>query len=111
MKPSPSLLATVIAFIVCFSQVMADDKPAAKSYEGTLETGVMSIGGETTGTVLHTKSDGDYELDLGGKKELLDAADKLNGKKVVVTGDYKPKPGVEVKERRIIEVQTLKAGE
>jgi len=69
--------------------------------------GVMAIGGETTGVVLKTKESGVYELDLGRNKELEKAAEALNGKSVVVVGVYKPREGVEVRERRIIEVKTL----
>ena len=86
-----------------------EEKQSAKTYEGTLQTGVMAIGGETTGTILKTKSDGVYELQLK-TDELRKLAESLNGKIVVVTGEYKPRPGVEIRERRIIEVETLKEG-
>ena len=84
------------------------EKQVAKAYVGTLQTGVMAIGGETTGTILKTKDSGAYELDLQGKADLQKTADALNGKKVVVEGNYKPRPGVEVKERRIVVVKSLK---
>ena len=86
----------------------ADGKQAAKTFEGTLQTGIVAVGGETTGIVLKTKAHGQYELDLKKDDKLLKLADKLNGKKVVVEGDYKPRPGVEVKERRIILVKSIK---
>jgi hypothetical protein len=86
---------------------MADEKAAEKTYEGTLETGMMAIGGETTGTILKTK-DGQFELDVQGKADLQKAVESLNGKKVTVVGVYKPKAGVEVKERKIILVSSLK---
>ena len=89
-----------------------EGKPApAKTYTGTLKTGVMAIGGETTGITLTTADDGIYELDLGADKELKKKADELNGKKVTVVGEYKPKEGVEKKERRIIATKSLGAAE
>ncbi len=88
------------------------EKPApAKSYTGTLKTGIVAIGGETTGITLTTADSGVYELDLGADKELKKKAEDLNGKKVKVVGDYKPRPGVEKKERRIIVTTSLSAAE
>jgi len=76
------------------------------TYTGTLRTGMMAIGGETTGVLLETSA-GTFELDLRQSEEANAKAESLNGKKVVVTGDYRPRAGVEVKERRIIVVRTL----
>jgi len=75
---------------------------------GTLKTGIVAIGGETTGTIVRTKA-GTFELDLGKDKELRALAKKLDGKEVVVSGPLQVRKGVEVKERRIITVKTLKA--
>jgi hypothetical protein len=75
---------------------------------GTLKTGIVAIGGETTGTIIKTKM-GTFELDLGTGKELTALAKKLDGKEVVVSGPLQVRKGVEVKERRIITVKTLKA--
>jgi hypothetical protein len=74
-------------------------------FNGTLTTGVVAIGGETTGITLDAN-----ELDLHGDKDLTKAADGLNGKAVAVTGYLTTKKGVEIKERHIIVVSTLKAG-
>ena len=74
---------------------------------GTLETGVVAIGGETTGIVI--KANGvTWELDLGGNKDLQALAEKLNHKTVVVTGTYRKVKGVEIPERHIVRVLTLK---
>lgn len=73
-------------------------------FTGTLKTGVVAIGGETTGIELDAN-----ELDLHGDKDLMKAADGLNGKVVAVTGYLTTKKGVEIKERHIIVVSTLKA--
>lgn len=81
------------------------------TYEGILNTRVVAIGGETTGVILKTEKDGVFELDLGKDKHLQRLAAELNGKKVIVTGDYRPRTGIEVKERRIVFVKTLRAAE
>jgi hypothetical protein len=73
---------------------------------GTLRTGIVAIGGETTGTVIQTKK-GTFELDLGKNKELRDKAEKLKGKTVTVTGSLVIRKGVEVKVRKIIVVTRL----
>ena len=75
---------------------------------GTLKTGIVAIGGETTGTIVRTKA-GTFELEFGKDKELRALAKKLDGKEVVVSGPLQVRKGVEVKERRIITVKTLKA--
>ena len=81
--------------------------PKTETFEGTLQTGVVAIGGETTGIVLKTEKNGQYELDFNKNEQLQKLAGTLNGKRVVVKGTYQPRPGVEVKERRIILVSSL----
>lgn len=73
---------------------------------GTLRTGIVAVGGETTGTILETK-EGKYELDFGQNKELRQKAAKLNGQAVLVAGTLEIRKGVEVKERKIITVTRL----
>ena len=89
---------------------LAADKDEAKAVEvkGILHTGVVAVGGETTGYVVETK-DGKYELDFGANKELRDKADKLSGKAVAVKGDLTIRKGVEARERKIVAVSELKA--
>jgi hypothetical protein len=88
------------------------DKEAGKKVEvkGTLRTGVVAVGGETTGVVVATKA-GTYELELGKDKDLRRQAEKFNGKAVVVAGTLEVRKGVEVKERRIITVTSLTAAD
>jgi len=78
-----------------------------KTFEGALESRVMTIGGETTGVVLKTKSGERYELDFGDDGNLANLAEKLSGKPVVVTGENTIRGGVETKDRRIIRVAKL----
>lgn len=77
------------------------------TFTGVLRTGIMQIGGETTGVILETAT-GTYELETRGTRLPGERLEALDGKRVVVTGDYRPRAGVEVKERRIILVRTLR---
>lgn len=72
---------------------------------GILRTGIVAIGGETTGTILETSNGRVYELQLG-RYNPREAA-RLNGKQVTVTGMLMIKPGVEIPARTIIQVQSL----
>ena len=74
---------------------------------GKLSHPVFAIGGETTGTVIETKKE-TYELDLGGKKDLVKRVEELKGKQVVVLGTLKVVKGVEIPERKIIMVTEIK---
>jgi hypothetical protein len=62
----------------------ADPEPAVEDsitvdVVGTLRTGIVAIGGETTGTTI-TAQDVTWELDFGKNVELRKTAEKLNGK-------------------------------
>ena len=93
--------------LLALSALAADKQVEVK---GTLRTGVVAAGGETTGTVVETK-EGTYELDLGKNEDLRLTVEKLDGRAVVVTGSLTVRGGVEVKQRRIIAVSSLKAAE
>ena len=75
---------------------------------GTLRTGIMAIGGETTGTTV-TARGATWELDLRGKPEWQARAESLSGRRVVVTGSLEVRPGVERRQRWIVTVKTLEA--
>lgn len=77
---------------------------------GTLKTGVVAIGGETTGTTIKVKGI-TWELDFGKNDELKKAAEALDGKKVIVQGSLERRTGVEVKERWIVTVKTMMPGD
>lgn len=97
--------------LVCFAP--ADDKkdsPKDDTYikleaKGKLVTGIMAIGGETTGISIST-STASFELELD-KKQAAEA-EKLKGKMVIVTGTLVIKPGVTRGPRTVIKVATLK---
>jgi len=75
---------------------------------GTLRTGIMAIGGETTGTTI-TARGATWELDLRAKPDLAARAESLAGRRVVVTGSLEVRPGVERRQRWILTVKTLEA--
>ncbi len=109
MQKSVAVMSMVL--FLCGACVVAADKDDKDSYikvtaKGTLKTGLAGIGGETTGIALQTK-DGTVELEIKDK-DLLKKAEGLDGKPVVVTGTFAIKPGVEVKVRYIVTVESLK---
>ena len=101
-----AMLATIT------SVVLAEDEPPEDAIQvevrGTLETGIVAIGGETTGTIIKS-GNVTWELDLGGDAKLVAQAEKLNMKKALVRGAYYKKPGVEIAERHIVKVKSLAA--
>jgi hypothetical protein len=107
------ILPVFIAVAMCFvSTVFAGESGDYIKVEvkGTLQTHVMAIGGEITGTIIRANNV-TWELDFGDDKELQSSAEKLDQKTILVTGTYEKKKGIEVKERHIIKVATLKATE
>jgi hypothetical protein len=108
------LLPFAVAMLAaCPAVSLAADKESEDSIQvevhGTLETGIVAIGGETTGTIIRA-GNVTWELDLGGDPKLTEVAAKLNKKKAIVTGAYTKKKGVEIPERHIVKVKSLKAG-
>ena len=73
---------------------------------GKVETGIMAIGGETTGTIIKAGNI-TFELDIK-KRELVKVAEANNGKMVVVKGQLTRKRGVERGDRWIVVVKALK---
>ena len=101
------LIAASIWLMLPESGAFAAD---SKTYTGIIRTGLMAIGGETTGAEIAAQ-DRTWELEYRTKPELAAVAEKLNGQNVVVTGIGRCGPGVEVRERCIITVETLTAAE
>src|SRR4051812_21351718 len=105
------LVALAASTLVASSQAGGDKgKDEKKEYvkveiKGKLQTGVMAIGGESTGIVI-TADGARFELDLGKNKEWHELADKLNGKTALVTGNLATRKGVEVKSRTIVTVSS-----
>lgn len=90
---------------------MNDDKEPDQyinvEVKGKLQHGVFAIGGETTGTVV-TANNITWELHLGKEAELQKTAEKLSGQPVLVTGTLEKRKGVEIRQRWIVHVETLK---
>ncbi|MCS6850633.1 MAG: hypothetical protein NZ700_05630 [Gemmataceae bacterium] len=98
---------SIVVGLLAVAGLAADKPPRNVQVSGILRTGVVAIGGETTGTVVETK-EVTYELDFGTNRDLRRQAEALNGRQVVVTGVLRVRPGVEVPLRRIIQVTTLR---
>src|SRR5689334_1071591 len=94
-----------LLFLILQSVMDADESQEliTVTVVGTLRTGIVAIGGETTGTTISAKGI-KWELDFGKNAELRAAAEKLDGKQVTVTGTLERRSGVEVKERWIVTV-------
>ena len=75
---------------------------------GTLRSGMMAIGGETTGTVVAARG-ATWELDLKGIPGGLQKAESLDGRAVLVKGSLEIRPGVERRQRAIVTVTSLEA--
>ena len=75
---------------------------------GLLQTGIMAIGGETTGTLI-SAGDINWELELRGAEQVPEDLEKLNGKTVYVSGRLTVKNGVERGPRWIVKVRRLDA--
>lgn len=75
---------------------------------GTLRSGIVAIGGESTGTTI-TSQGITWELEFGKNAALRSAAAKLDGKKVTVQGSLERRRGVEIRERWIVTVTGLRA--
>lgn len=88
---------------------MAPEQTAADSINvvvvGTLKTGIMAIGGETTGTTI-TANGVTWELELQDVKQFEFAKQNAN-QRVRVTGEFVQFGGVEVPDRSVVLVRTL----
>jgi hypothetical protein len=70
--------------------------------KGKVMTGVVAIGGETTGAVITTKQG--FTCELEGLKD-----DKLDKKTAIISGTFRIKDGVEVGRRSILTVTRTEA--
>ncbi len=100
----------MMAFLAMAISLIATD-PADESITvtivGTLQTGVVAIGGETTGVTITAKGI-QWELAFDKHPELKAEAETLNGQLAIVTGALERRRGVEVKQRWIVTVTSLK---
>ena len=92
-------------YLVIFLSIFLMAAEPVQRFVGVLHTGIMAIGGETTGTTLDV--DGKtYELVLSKDTTAATLADKT-GKRVVVIGTLEIKHGIERGERQMIVVHSL----
>jgi len=104
------LTAALILAASSFPVTTAEDKDAGLikvEIKGKLATGIVAIGGETTGTTI-TAQGATWDLDLGKDESLHRLAEQLNGKMVQVTGTARVVKGVERGPRTIVSVATLR---
>jgi hypothetical protein len=115
MKNTLLVALAIMLFSVVNGRSLAGEqmpKPAegdSKTVEvkGELRTGVVAIGGETTGTTI--SADGKtYELDFRRSPKLRALAETLNKRTVLVKGALQRRMGVERGERWIIMVASLR---
>jgi outer membrane protein OmpA-like peptidoglycan-associated protein len=74
-------------------------------WTGRVQTGMMAVGGETTGIVL-TVGNERFELQAADESMRRQLGD-LNGKTATIRGTLEVRPGVEVQSRRIITVSEI----
>ncbi len=104
--------ATCSLLLACPSYLLAQpDPPPPESISvrvvGVLHTGVVAIGGETTGTTITARGI-TWELDFGQKSELERESAGLDGKLVVVEGTLERRQGVEIPQRWIVSVEKIR---
>lgn len=113
MKLMLGVMSTIaaLAIVLAGSAVEAGKEGSYAKVEikGKLQTGIVAIGGETTGILIQAK-DLTVELDIKDAK-LRDEAEKLNGKTALVTGELTMRKGVTRGPRVVVVVTSLKAGE
>jgi len=74
-------------------------------WTGTVQTGIMAIGGESTGMRLMTGTD---QLELTSTDAVLERLRGLNGQQVTLLGRLDTRAGVEIRTRRIITVTEVR---
>lgn len=100
------MLSTALVAVARSAEGKANDEYVKVEIKGVLQTGIIVIGGETTGYIVRVGGVV-WELDFAKHPELKATADQLDKKTVVFTGDYSKKAGVEVPDRNIVSVATL----
>ena len=86
----------------------APDESIEVVVRGTVRTGIMAIGGETTGVTIAARG-AIWELDFSRDAALRARAEALSGKKAVVRGTLEVRPGVERRQRVIVTVASIEA--
>ena len=103
----PCLLLSLALLASCPLSGTADEAIEV-DVTGVLRTGLVAIGGETTGTTITAKGIR-WELEFPKESPLRATAEKFHGKRVRVRGSLERRAGVEIKERWIVTVRALEA--
>ncbi|MCP4464516.1 MAG: hypothetical protein GY819_17105 [Planctomycetaceae bacterium] len=108
------LLISIFSFGLPVSQQTLANVPAMNEYikvevRGKLNNEVMAIGGETTGAAI-TANGVTWELDFSDSPNSQRESAAMNGKLVVVKGELSLKRGVEIRQRWIVKVDSIAAG-
>jgi hypothetical protein len=99
------MLACVSLSTLLFALAAPQSGPSQfGEWAGRVETGVMAIGGETTGIRLVTAGP---EFDLTATATIAARLRELGGRSVTVRGRLRVQPGVELRERRIVDVTEI----
>src|SRR5262245_3766508 len=100
------MLSVILMCAAMTAEAQSTSESIAVVVVGTIRTGVVAIGGETTGVTITAKGI-TWELDLGKNPEFVETAKKLNGKQASVTGSLERKTGIEVPFRLIVNVKSI----
>ena len=79
---------------------------AEVAIRGRLSTGVMAIGGETTGTTVEANGI-TFELDLNRRPWLRRATQRFDGRRVLVEGELHARRSIERGQRLVVRVERL----
>jgi hypothetical protein len=102
MKTRLTALAVLLAILApAAAEEKKPDTSIRLEIKGTVATGIVAIGGETTGSVITTKQG--FGCELAGLKD-----EKLNKKTAIVEGTFQIKEGVEIRQRSILTVTSAK---
>ncbi len=109
-RTAKTIVCTTLLLILAVStnpaNAQEEDAFVHVQIKGKMETGIMAIGGETTGTVI-SAGNINWELDCSKNKDAQAALEKLNGKVVYVSGKLELKGGVEIRQRWIVHVKAI----
>jgi len=100
------MLSLILMCAAITAEAQSTSESIAVVVVGTIRTGIVAIGGETTGTTITAKGI-TWELDLGNNPALAETAKQLNGKQAAVTGSLERKTGVEIPVRFVVTVKSI----
>jgi hypothetical protein len=108
------ILISIFSFGLNVSQNALASEPVMDEYikvevRGKLNNGIMAIGGETTGVVISANGV-TWELDFSNSLKSQQKLEAMDGQMVVVKGELSFKRGVEIRQRWIVKVASIEAG-